>query len=515
MNKILKINSKQGSFDTSNKKFVDFTIPKDAVYNMKNSFINCVISLQTTDSQPNASGNKSGGEGVYNVGLGIQDDTLNSSEHIVPNVALVKNCFLNSQRVGKIDDIRRVDSLKTIQYVYEKDLNDKIDRSYYSLQGTKGRGEMAQSPFIRMEKEGSNNSKQEAHHLKIRMSELFDICNEELVDCNRLGDLEVHLEMKFDKLRARQELGSGDVAWSFVPSIPVGNTNKLSDVDNVSFITPPSGATDNINQLVASQVYSLKNFKEISPWYVGQKINIDFNHNVSASSTIVAKTDFERIITAIDFDNSSGKATLTLDSNLIGILTGDTLDTFSIVGVDVPSNNVNINIEKMEMVLEEVVNPMNVPNQYVYYTYDTEEDNHGNRQSVKKNYMIDSNCMNCYVGFGAGAISTLNTGILVDYRIAQNNEDVYNREVVYQSPLHYENISRTYMNNGRDLKSLEEQLFDNTETNVGNLDSNCEIIMFPTMERNDDLMSVLSIEANTTTAGINQMRIFQEKKKVV
>ena len=509
MNKIIKLNSKQGAFDTTSKKLCDFTIPRDEVYNMKNSFINVRLSVNTVDPQPGAAADKSGGEGVYMFDLGLHDDTLNNSVNLVPNVALVKNCFLSSQTSGKIDDIRRVDCLKTIQYTYEKDLNEKLDESYYSLRGSEQFGEIRNSPFVRREKEGSDLSESVSHDVKIRLSELFDICNEEAVDCRRLGDLETHLEMRFDKLRPLQSLKSDDDAWDFEKeNQPGGATHKLKDMENHTYQTPAGGTgnPDEVQSLTTSLVYSVKNWKQESPFWVGQKVAINGRNNAAAF------TEQQRIITQIDFSTTTGQITLTFDSKVQDLANTEILDQISVVGVDATAS---VSIETMELVLEVVSNPQNVPSSYVYYSYDTEEDNLNNSLSVKKNYMIDANCMNCYVGFGDGSISTLNTGSLIDYRITQNNEDLYDREVVFLSPLHYENISRTYMNNGRQLKCLLEQLYEADEPENVNLATTTECIMFTTLERDDNLNSVLGLEINTKTAGVNQIRIFQEKKKQV
>ena len=509
MNKIIKLNSKQGAFDTGSKKLCDFTIPRDEVYNMKNSFINVRISVDTVDPQPSAVTNKSGGEGVYMFDLGLHDDTLTNSVNVVPNVALVKNCFLSSQTSGKIDDIRRVDCLKTIQYTYEKDLNEKLDESYYSLRGSSQTGLIRNSPFVRREKEGSDLSESVSHDVKIRLSELFDICNEELVDCRRLGDLEAHLEMRFDKLRVLQSLKSDDEAWDFVKkNQPSASTHKLKDMNQHAYQTPAGGTgdPDQVITLKTAVHYSVKNWKQESPFWVGQKIAINGRNDG------VAFVEQQRIITQIDFSPTNGKITLTLDSSFQDLDNTKVLDQLTVVGVNATAT---VSIETMELVLEVVTNPQNVPSNYVYYSYDTEEDNLNNSLSVNKNYMIDANCMNCYVGFGNGSISTLKTGTLSNYRITQNNEDLYDREVGFQSPLHYENISRVYMNNGRSLKCLEEKLFDGVKSPEENLDTKTECLMFTTLERDDNLNSVLGLEINTVTAGVNQIRIFQEKKKQV
>ena len=115
MDRIQKLNSKQGSFDagaSATKLFADFTIPSGSVYNMKDSYINVALAVNNIDSNVSPSmPTTSGGQGVHANELTIFDSNLQFG--LVPNVALVKNAFMSGAKVGKIDDVRRVDALKT------------------------------------------------------------------------------------------------------------------------------------------------------------------------------------------------------------------------------------------------------------------------------------------------------------------------------------------------------------------------------------------------------------------
>jgi hypothetical protein len=342
------------------------------------------------------------------------------------------------------------------------------------------------------------------------LSDLFDFCNEEQVDCNRLGDLNLHLEMNFDKLRVKQEGGASADIYDYVPKHQSGGSVKaIKEFDDINYVAPSSGTTMAVDELTCSVVFSIKDYKTQCPYYVNQKISISGTVN----GTPLAQAR-ERVIQEITFDESTGKVTLKLDTQVVGLSTaGNTFTAIEVDGVNLATSSISIN--KMELVLEEVAEPENVPDNYVYYSYDTEEDNHGGRLSVKKNYLIDSNCMNAYIGFGDGIISTLGNGSLDSYRITQDNVDLYDRDVNNLDPLHYENISRVYMNNDRELRNVKEDLIDRTEENKDALTGDFDAILFTTLERDDNQMSVLGLEIQTSTQGVNQMRIFQEKKKVI
>ena len=106
------------------------------------------------------------------------------------------------------------------------------------------------------------------------------------------------------------------------------------------------------------------------------------------------------------------------------------------------------------MVLRVDESGQKAPDSYTYYSYDTEIDNHNGRQSVKKNYQIDPNCQNVYITFGKDIVSSISggSGSITDYRIAQNNVDLFGRSVQAKAPLHYDLVSSVYRNNQRQLE---------------------------------------------------------------
>ena len=506
MDKIQKINSVQGSFDAgvgATKLFCDFEVPSGAVLNMKDSYINVCMKITHTDTNETAGGDNSGGRGVQMLDLGINDSNLSDSDLDYPNVALVKNAFMKGANVGKIDDVRRCDALKSIMYCFEKDNNDKEDKSYYSLRGTIQQEEFRNSPFQHLERVGTNVSVNKVHNVKVKMSEIFDICNETQLDTNKTGNLSIHLELNLDKLVVKQELKSDSDYWTETPARQTDNHNEFQD--QVGATGTQTGASVQVKN-----VYSPKEFKRMSPYHVGQKLAFSASGGTGGG---VAFTDYERRITSIDYDNTAGTITLNLDSNLKTLANTDTLTGITAVGTDIATSA--IEVEKIEMVLHEVANPSNVPTSYSYFTYPLEQDNI-NTTTMRKNYNVEGDSQNVYVALGdiMPTVSTANN--INKYRFALNNEDLTNRDIVYKNSEHNDLIVKTYKNNQRRLKNLMKRYFDGSEDITGaNQYPQVSVIMSPLIQREDNQQSILSINMERTTDAIGDIKIFQERVKTI
>jgi len=513
MDKIIKLQSKQGTFNTTDKLLADFTIPRGQVYNLRDSYLNVVMRVDTTDGV--LAGTDEAGTSVASMNLGITDNEAGDGNRVLPNVALVKNAYMSSQNKGKIDDIRRVDALKTMLYTYEKDLDTKKDASYYSLTGVKDdNNSLMRSPFLVEEKEGTKKSQNKNHNVKIKLGEVFDICNEPLYDGESMGDTDIHLEFNFDKLTTEQNLFNGDSFWTDTEpntdGTPVGASNgKMDDV-----AVNNTGGNVNITSLTTTRAYDNRTFKEKSGFWVGQRLVITGNQK-QAGQPDVAITQ-SGIVSNIVFNETNGKFTLTFGKPIVQ-QNNKTLEDLVVKGHNI-GNNATITIPKVEMVLKVDESGVKPPSSYTYYSYDTEIDNHNNRANVRKNYMIDSNCVNCYIQFGSDIVSLISgdTGTLTSYRVGQDNVDMFGRQVDNNSPLHRDLISSVYRNNQRVLKNVNSFIKLNNQKNHQN-NRKQQHVMFPTLENPSGQQSIINLELNSSANpnGISEMKIFQEKLKSI
>jgi len=511
MDKIIKLTSKQGTFNTTDKLLGDFTLPGGSTYNLRDSYLNVVMRVDSTDTKDMTSDES--GESKACISVAIKDDELNNSNTKMPNVALIKNAHMSSQNKGKIDDIRRVDSLKTMLYNFEVDKTSQEDNSYYSLCGVKDENnKLLRSPFLLEEKEGTNTSQYKDHSVKIKLSEIFDICNEPLYNGDVMGDTDIHLEFNFDKLEVFQTLGKTDLYWNDVEPNCDNDGKRNEDVDDVALNS--TGGNVNVNSLVASRTYDNDDFKMKSPFWVGQRLRVEGQFQDNDGSNPV-NFDQSVIVSELSFDETTGKFTISFNSNIVQP-NAKKIASITVKGNDIATSS--ITIPKVEMVLRVDESGETPPQSYTYYSYDTEIDNHNGRQNVKKNYMVDPNCQNVYITFGKDILSSISSGSggVDTYRIAQNNVDLFGRSVQAKAPLHYDLVSSVYRNNQRVLKNITEHLHDRTNTNNNNFNQ-MQYIMFPTTENEMGNQSIVNLEMNTFSAshGISEIKIFQEKVKSI
>ena len=124
--------------------------------------------------------------------------------------------------------------------------------------------------------------------------------------------------------------------------------------------------------------------------------------------------------------------------------------------------------------------------------------------SISRSYIIPRNCTNVFVLFPNPIFSNED---LHDYRFSIDDEMVYNRNVVYKGPLHYDLISNLYANQGKVMKDLRESLEANqvnTGTAIGNQKLNfadVTVVGVPIPLKNET--SILGLELNGRAGGNN------------
>ncbi len=109
LNKYSLLNSVQAGSFTNQNRHIDFTIPEGAVYDMSQCFIQLVTRCITTTSQ------------VHNMCLRNTTTTLTPK-----NVDLIRNCWLSGTKVGRLEDITRVNVLQSNLLEMTKSTSEKM-----------------------------------------------------------------------------------------------------------------------------------------------------------------------------------------------------------------------------------------------------------------------------------------------------------------------------------------------------------------------------------------------------
>lgn len=515
MDKIIKLPSKQGNLNTTSKNLIDFVIPRGDVYDLSKSYVNINVSINTTDTVPSPpdADESSAGKSVFNTSLNVSDGV--NDDKLFPSSVLVKNAFIASSNIGKMEDLRDVDKLRTTLDLFESDFGDVESRGRNNLGTVYESMGLSSSPYRDMTKLGSqlnNPSSDLAKDIRIPLSSVFNCCSAEVVDCNKYGDIQVHLEANFDKLITKTDRNAIDGYWALTQ---VGQTEANQNFVDVAH--DGNGAIQVLTTITTARGYA-RDLSD-SPYYCNQRLQISGTYTGAGAVGGTAQTFTQRgriiseIRKTLDANgDETGQLDLILDHDLVsGLGTAGWVDgnINSIVATGDDPATATIEINGAEMVLHVLANPPPTPPAIEYYTYLTEHDEGNGRTFFNKNYQLEAETANCYIHFSNGFTSDIGAGATLDsYRVNQDGVEQTNRKVKITSAIHQDTISKTYINNGRPLKNLTQQRLDNTDFNV---DANFEVedvVMFPVNLKDSE--SILSVEMEATGNGVGHIILYKE-----
>lgn len=258
MDKVIKLNSKEGGPFSATSNLINFDIMPNGVYDFTDSYVNLVCSIDGV-----ADADATTGVGVYNpvVNFGAVDGIRS-----VYNVALVKNCSMTSELQGALEDIRRVDILRQNLNEYTLTTDQKQSLEYQSLrQLTKGNF-IRSSTFNELHNEGAVASRAVQSRLQIPMGQLFELGKLAQFPANKLGKIRVALEMNLGKFFiAKNSMKNSQAGYGIFPNID----GQATPVD--------------IRSLESTASYV---DKENSPYYVGMKVKIKFKTDVAGAEAV-------------------------------------------------------------------------------------------------------------------------------------------------------------------------------------------------------------------------------------
>ena len=451
MDKITKLNSRQGGTFSASTPLVDFDIPMGMNIDMTKShlLLNCDL-------------NNSGASGITCDTLTKTDFARSESKALVPSVIMVKNCSLYGDRSGMLEDIRDINVLKSNLFEYSQDNIEKVCQSYYGFNGINDGNNLMGTPFRDLVKEGTNPSINKSHDMKIKMSDLFGL-GEHTVSTDKTGNMTLHLELDFANIGTQQSFGAtnddenGGGYWGQVESRSSSVANKSSNGSLGA--TRKSETTGTIAAgTVAGGVYQMTrdyDSLEQSPFWVEQQIIVTRTPNAGVAGNET------RTIKGISFNPADKKISLTLDTALNGGAAVE-LDDVSITGVDSAAQTFVVNNATL-VVYEDVSGKP--ADKIEYKTFTVEKDTENALTAYSKNYYIEPECANLIIcspdgntGGGATASNYISDLDISDYRLRINGEDLTNRSIKMNTPEHYDRLGRTFLNMDMPLKSIREKL---------------------------------------------------------
>lgn len=342
MDKVIKINSKEGGPFTTTSNLINFDIMPDGAYDFTDSYVNLVCSITgVTDATPAT------GQGVYNPLINYTaKDTTNVAAvaackiRSLYNVAMVKNCSMTSELQGSLEDIRRVDILRQNLNEYTLTTDEKQSLEYQSLRQLTPRNYLRNSTFRELHNEGTAPSRNVQSRIRIPMSQLFELGKLTAYPAQKMGKTRIHLEMNLDKFAIYANKGVPDELKPFAQFAGV--------------TAPAAGAAININSLTSKDGVTYID-KTDSPFYVGQKVGVAFSTDVDGTLPVATIAATSGVVTM----NTAATANLVVGgaAKLSIVAAGAATGNVVIIGQDV--NGVTLPAETLTLNGTTAVNSAN------------------------------------------------------------------------------------------------------------------------------------------------------------
>lgn len=428
MQRYSKLNSTQaGSFSYPANRMIDIEIPEGLVCNLNESFIQLLLHLNVDTDD------------VYN--LCVKSTT---NEFTPMNLDLIRNCSMTGSKVGRLEDIRRVNVLKHNLNLLSKSSQEKMSLVDSIFQTTDFYSQQTLSPFVEMYKYGNVASTYKDCYLRIPLKDLFELGNT-TIDTSKTGKLTVHLELE-------------NLSYLTVTQITLMNKQEQTQMNEIT-------TTSNLSQLRTLVSYPSL---EQSPFFVGQQLLLEADTTDPSGSNLTPQTiTITNITRAIDPNNPAS----VYNSSLYLDFTPAIADPGAFIWENVrvnetePTISANIQVETCELGLCEVVGQKENINELQYMTWSTEEYTNGAQKMMNKVFEIENNCVNAFLMFDSNDSNLISNNVgVTSYRMRIDNVDQYDRDIetnksttkenYIHDALHYDAITRTMLNADIPLKDI-------------------------------------------------------------
>ena len=501
MDNIVKLPAQQATFNATNR-LVDLIVPSNSgIYNLAETYvaIECRIDGIELDTTEAAAGQLAQGGDFLAATDAVADIRLNIKHHptvvsiydscAVPLECLVKNCSMMSSTRGKIEDIRRADTLRGTMKCYTQDKEDVEGRSITGFSGMAKSNPFVSGRFASLVAVGSTASTYQTHELRIMLKDLFDIAGSaDAWDTGVYGDLHLHMELSLDRLQL-QQYDDADALFlrpyhNHAAGTISGPADKLyKEASQVSVAIGAGEASDTIE--MAAQYASL----EDSPFFNNMMVKVTTNYSGGATAAAKYPADGEvrwGVIKSIAWDKTSKRVTLDFGAGSEifssgAVTVGDLVVDREVVGVNATSLANKLSFPSVELTAVRRVDVSSGPSQIQYTQMQTQSDQWSNSSSLERSYYVPAQTTNAFIvlpsASGLGFSDILGCARVGDYRLTLDGVSVTNRAVPFMpvpavnaaandakcdrgSSLHYTLISEAFMNSGKRFSSLEESVYD-------------------------------------------------------
>ncbi len=483
---IVRIQANQVGPFTATNNIIDINIPGGQVIDMTRSYVEIELrsSYAHTGAQAGISIN-----GTYNPVV----NTTEAGDGIAYDVQMIRNCRLQSQNQGHLEEINRVDVLRTGLNNLTMSRDEQTSLNHLGVAQVRNNGNQRYGPFIDAVSEGDIKSTQKVPRAKIPLKQLFGLGEVSQLDLSKTGDLNIRLELN-------------------IPTVAFDATNYNGNVD--------ANPVDSVGQVTAAQIVQATNNKDVVltnkyenlhnlPFWVNQYIKLSGD-----TGTFVAGTGQYQVIKSIAHDPLTGTVTLTLPNDILNA--GQTLANTNVepefTGV-APS----VSVENVSLVYTSLQGA-NPSGQNAYMTFDTEQlsNNVTGQKEYSQIFTLPPNCINYITMFpNSNLISNLGTDGF-SYRNRLDDKQETFRKVDIDSPFYFEQLRRTLINGGMRLRVLGK-VVDATEklpasVNAGKRQN---YVMNAVPQTANSKLLQMNISSETVDQGPQKINLYKQLVKML
>lgn len=483
MNKEIKLQSIEAGPFTSRQNRVSFEIPADGVYNLDDSYINLLVTMNVVEQ------NTTGGIGIYPVDMQLKQTTGKNLGF--RNTALVKNALLRTQRNGMIENIRRVDQISHVLHLLNKSAVEVDSESYQAAGQVPGAVNVSKYPiYTDINKLGTVKSLQKSDvQVKIKLTDLFDFCAQAIeIDTTKTGAMRIECELNVDRFQIVQRMKSD--LWTASIKTNWGDVTAAGPANNI----------------ISNNIYT--NLDQM-PFYVGQKLVITATHGgapAPAAGSVVNSVTW----------NSDGTITLGFEEHWGNLTGGQKYTDIEVDAANIDSSSSSISFSSAELVLNRLAKTSSDFDMIQYSTFSTEETNGNGQTSFQKQFSIEGESDAVVITFPADDQNDIISNAPVeDYRLRLDNVDLTDRNVTFSSPLHYDRLNMGMTQMGMRLKNLSliSRLSSENVYYVSVLNGIVnQLIMSPVQQKGQE--KFLQVNATATGTGVKKITLFKHLPRV-
>ena len=444
MDKIYKITSNQGEIEN----LLDFDIPEGDVLDLSKSHVNLICQVANT-----ADDARVGTEAVFNLAISVVSSGTETGRY-VPAVGVVKNAIMSSQRQGRLEEIRDCNVLRVNQHNYDKTQGKRDAEQINSFMPSGGNNELGYggiSPMIQCTSltataDTAVPARYEEKEVRIPLKSIFNLGSVQMLDTSRTGPLRVHLELDKSRLAVNNARDNFNLAWYDVGGGAAENGKVL-----------PSNVAGAVTVVTLDPIRHAADAERECGFYVGMPVILKAGGTIDGTAIVAVAGTVQRRITYISYDNTQSRMKITLNASL-GTISGSGVGMAGVVLLPMNATTPSFSLDRAEIVLraKSGVSASDLPDSYNYTTYTSEHDNGGDTLTMKRQFEVEANAINCVLVPQANSNSLYGDQELAKYRVAVNNENMTNRDIFKHTSLYYNELSRGFLNQGKEIKSLTE-----------------------------------------------------------